>query len=342
MRFLRSNKFIVPLSASALAVCGVSTIHGGDMETVQERAWDQLGLDQTQRIPPTLLFGLIKSAGYEVCLDPNGDPVQEVIKALHPFADRKGKELYNMEHKAWLDNIPSADQQTFLQKISISEALPKIKKDERYSTVLFGGFASRRDTRQMIALEATKGLKLDQLNMVLTVTGSRPMDLKRELEFLKYPHALKANQQNESFIFSENKEDFARSLAVGLDQLHFIDSPIHPEIYKEKQERATTFDNAISLGQFLKNKMELGLMTENEHIILCLEEPFCLRMGMIIKDILSNYINNPITVYSGKTSAQQTSIVNAVNQAYMIPKAKQHYLENIEPRLKKYCQKANK
>jgi len=126
-------------------------------------------------------------------------------------------------------------------------------------------------------------------------------------------------------------------MQLPLDRLHFINSPIHPEIYSQPQQRATTFDNAIDLGRFLKQQQQLGVLSSKDPIVLCIERPFAVRMHMIVQDVLSHFIDNPVHLHTS-TAYPDVPLKVGVNQAYMVPKAALDYQTNVLPLITSYAQ----
>ena len=263
-------------------------------------------------MPVVLIARRVKSS--YLALQIGSVTAQSVVNALYPYADRGSKELFETDDQSWLKQVSDDDAKVFLET-AFAPVIYTPTQGESLTLVVLGAYASRRPVRQAIA----QSLSHYPVKQVITVTGDRAMR-PEEMVYLHPKTSLLPNQKNEAYIFQENKAAFADAMQLPLDRFHFINSPIHPEIYSQPQQRATSFDYAIDLGGFLKQQQQLGVLSPKDPIVLCIERPFAVRMHMIVQDVLSHFIDNPVHLQTS-TAYPDVPLKVGVNQAYMVPKA---------------------
>ena len=134
------------------------------------------------------------------------------------------------------------------------------------------------------------------VKQVITVTGDRAMR-PEEMVYLHPKTSLLPNQKNEAYIFQENKAAFADAMQLPLDRFHFINSPIHPEIYSQPQQRRRLI-MPLTWGVFLPNTAAWRTLTQRSHCSVYRARPFAVRMHMIVQDVLSHFIDNPVHLHT--------------------------------------------
>jgi len=335
MTFFQGFKRISTIALPSIAIFAhqplVSAALEADHNALHEKAWAQLHLSSRQAVMPAALIKLIESTGFTLHYQSGQSPAKSVVDALYPYADRGSKELFEMDAQSWLKQVSDDDAKVFLET-AFAPVVYTPTKGESLTIVVFGAYASRRPVRQALA----QSLSHYPVKQVITVTGDRAMR-PEEMVYLHPKTSLLSHQKNEAYIFQENKAAFADAMQLPLDRFHFINSPIHPEIYSQPQQRATTFDNAIDLGRFLKQQQQLGVLSPKDPIVLCIERPFAVRMHMIVQDVLSHFIDNPVHLHTS-TAYPDVPLKVGVNQAYMVPKAALDYQANVLPLITSYAQ----
>ena len=337
--FLGTVKRLIPpilVTTSLINPICASDLSQSNKLSIEERAWKALHLTPSEKTALNDLIALIRSVE-PLKFDPNKNPVDAVINGLHPYADRNGTEGFNMSKKPWVLKLTNKAKQRFVNKTFN----PILYRDRGIpiTMVLPAGSVLSRDKRQDIA----RSLENIPKHQVITVTGERQLWTTELVWSAAHGQFLNESQRNEDFYWRSNKQSFAKSLNVRENTLVYLYSKIHEQFYPKTQKRATTFDNAYVLGQFLQAQHKRGQLPSNEPIVIVLEHPAAQRMHMVFRIILPYFIDNPIELHTGQyrypedqniiESIWDNAFEKAINQVYMYAKGSQLIQNNVTPNL---------
>ena len=327
--------------ANSFASMSEKILLSEEEEKIKTSAYEKLALSEEQKSDLNNLIKLIKIADPSAILNlqEGQEPDEALINYLYPYCDRQGREAYNMQKKTWTRKFTNEQKSAFIEEVTKPITVPK--QGSPISIIVPAGSILAREKRQNIA----KSLEDYPVRQIITVSGQRSLWKIEVLVAALKGSLLWPNQQTEQYYWQANKKEFAEKMSMQQKQLVYLFSPIHAKLYSQKQSRATTFDNAVVLGEFLKEQKDTGILGENEVIVIAIEQPSAKRMHAIFKKILAEYIPNRVELHTGNVAYHKNShfaerilggdnrLEKTANQVYMHAVSARMINRNIVPNL---------
>lgn len=327
--------------ADSFAIASEKISFTKEEEKIKTSAYERLNLSEEQKSDVDSLIKLIKMAhpNSKLSLQEGQESDEALINYLYPYCDRQGRETYDMQKKNWTMKFTNEQKDEFIRKVTKPIITPK--QENPISIIIPAGSILAREKRQAIA----KSLEDHPIRQIITVSGERGLWKIEVLIAALKGSLLWPSQQNEEYYWQANKKEFGEKMNAQQEQLVYLFSPIHDNLYSKKQSRATTFDNAAVLGQFLKQQKDSGILGENEVIVIAIEQPSAKRMHAIFKKILAVYIPNRVELHTGNIAYHERShlaerilggnnlLEKTANQVYMHAVSARMINRNIIPNL---------